>query len=186
MCLKHLEGKYNDTLYRILFYDCPPFEGKPNNPITGKAIDFSKTDLYTFRVKFYQELLKKRKIALRRGRLVSAGGWIIKPDPMKELLHRTKAISDLTENDVRYDLSQKGVDMRMGLDIASIAYKRLANKIILVTGDADFVPAAKLARREGIDVVLDPMWQPVSRDLFEHTDGLHSTCPQPLASTKRT
>jgi len=105
---------------------------------------------------------------------------------MKELLHRTKAISDLTENDVRYDLRQKGVDMRMGLDIASIAYKRLANKIILVTGDADFVPAAKLARREGIDVVLDPMWQPVSRDLFEHTDGLHSTCPQPLASTKRT
>jgi len=186
MCLKHLEGKYNDTLYRILFYDCPPFEGKPNNPITGKAIDFSKTDLYTFRVKFYQELLKKRKIALRRGHLVSAGGWIIKPDPMKELLHRTKAISDLTENDVRYDLRQKGVDMRMGLDIASIAYKRLANKIILVTGDADFVPAAKLARREGIDVVLDPMWQPVSRDLFEHTDGLHSTCPQPLASTKRT
>ena len=42
-----------------------------------------------------------------------------------------------------------------GLDIASIAHKRLANQIILIAGDSDFVPAAKQARREGIDFVLD-------------------------------
>ena len=51
--------------------------------------------------------------------------------------------------------------MRVGLDIASIATKRLATQIVLVAGDSDFVPAAKFARREGVDFILDPMWQKV-------------------------
>jgi len=69
--------------------------------------------------------------------------------------------------------------MRIGLDIASLAYKKLVDKIVLISGDSDFVPAAKLARREGIDFVLDPMWNHINPDLHEHIDGLHSTCPKP-------
>ncbi|KKL84872.1 hypothetical protein LCGC14_1960370 [marine sediment metagenome] len=37
-----------------------------------------------------------------------------------------------------------------------------------ISGDSDFIPAAKLARREGLDVILDPMWnyiQTFPRDL---------------------
>ena len=64
--------------------------------------------------------------------------------------------------------------MRIGLDIASITLKRQANVIILVAGDADFVPAAKLARREGVHFILDPLWRNVSDDLFRHIDGLRS------------
>ena len=64
--------------------------------------------------------------------------------------------------------------MRIGLDIASITLKRQAEVIILVAGDADFVPAAKLARREGVVFTLDPLWQNVSDDLLEHIDGLRS------------
>ena len=45
--------------------------------------------------------------------------------------------------------------------------------------DADFVPAAKLARREGVQFILDPLWQNVSPDLFEHIDGLRSGFPRP-------
>lgn len=85
-------------------------------------------------------------------------------------------IEDLTEKDVYYDIAQKGVDIRIGLDIASLAYKKLVNRIILVSGDSDFVSAAKLARREGIDVILDPMWQKIDDKLFEHIDGLKSVC----------
>ena len=48
-----------------------------------------------------------------------------------------------------------------------------------VAGDADFVPAAKLARREGIDFVLDPMWLKIPNDLNEHIDGLRSVCAKP-------
>jgi uncharacterized LabA/DUF88 family protein len=80
---------------------------------------------------------------------------------------------------VALDLRQKGVDMRIGLDIASLTLKKLAKTIVLVAGDSDFVPAAKLARREGLQFVLDPMWQKVNDDLYEHIDGLHSGLPKP-------
>ncbi|HHM02234.1 MAG TPA: NYN domain-containing protein, partial [Caldithrix abyssi] len=73
----------------------------------------------------------------------------------------------------------KGVDIKIGIDIASLAIQRMVNKIILISGDSDFVPAAKLARRNGIDFLLDPMWNPIRPDLFEHIDGLQSNCPKP-------
>lgn len=44
---------------------------------------------------------------------------------------------------------------------------------------ADFVPAAKLARRKGIDFILYPMWNPINPPLFEHIDGLRSVFPKP-------
>lgn len=46
--------------------------------------------------------------------------------------------------------------------------------MILISGDSDFVPAAKLARREGIDFILDPMGASISPDLSEHIDGIRS------------
>ena len=75
---------------------------------------------------------------------------------------------------IKLGLRQKGVDMRIGLDIASITLKKQADTIILVSGDSDFVSAAKLARREGVEFILDPMRQRISDDLFEHIDGLFS------------
>jgi uncharacterized LabA/DUF88 family protein len=54
------------------------------------------------------------------------------------------------------------------------------NQIVLISGDEDFVPASKLARREGIDFILDPLWNPVDSSLFEHIDGLNSTSPKPI------
>lgn len=62
--------------------------------------------------------------------------------------------------------------MRIGLDIADLANKKLVDQIILISGDSDFVPAAKHARREGIDFILDPMSQSVKDNLIEHIDGL--------------
>jgi uncharacterized LabA/DUF88 family protein len=69
--------------------------------------------------------------------------------------------------------------MRIGVDVASLAFKMQVDQIVLIAGDADFVPAAKLARREGIDFVLDPMWRSIPQSLMEHIDGLRSTCPKP-------
>jgi uncharacterized LabA/DUF88 family protein len=44
--------------------------------------------------------------------------------------------------------------MRIGLDIASLAFKRIVGAVLLITGDSDLVPAMKLARREGLRVYL--------------------------------
>ena len=73
--------------------------------------------------------------------------------------------------------------MRIGLDIASMAYKKQVDRIILIAGDSDFVPAAKYARREGIDFILDPLWQPIKPSLMEHIDGLETKAPKPNLST---
>lgn len=86
----------------------------------------------------------------------------------------TIQLSDLTEADFVFTAQQKGVDMRIGIDIASMTYKKQVDQIILIAGDSDFVPAAKMARREGIDFILDPMWADIKDDLFEHIDGLRS------------
>ncbi|HSP30405.1 MAG TPA: hypothetical protein VLO13_00065, partial [Halomonas sp.] len=58
------------------------------------------------------------------------------------------------------------------------------DQIVLIAGDSDFVPAAKIARREGIDFVLDPMWQKIPPGLHEHIDGLRTTCSKPKPAEK--
>ncbi len=138
-----------------------PYNKKQHNPITGKAIDFSKTEQHNFQMQFLNELKKKRKVALRLGVLEDKKRWIIKPSKTKDLLTRKITVDDLTEDDVLFDFEQKGVDIKIGLDIASMALKKQVDQIILISGDSDFVPASKLARREGIDFLLDPMWNPI-------------------------
>ena len=75
---------------------------------------------------------------------------------------------------MKYPLSQKAVDMKVGLDIATLAFKERVDQIILIAGDSDFVPAAKFARKEGVDFILDPMMNNIDPSLHEHIDGLMS------------
>ena len=107
--------------------------------------------------------------------------WILRAEPQKRLLNGEIGAPDLVDADFEPALRQKGVDMRIGLDIASIALKCQAKTIILVAGDADFVPAAKLARREGVQFILDPLWRSVSSDLSEHIDLRRSGFFRPSA-----
>ncbi len=84
----------------------------------------------------------------------------------------------IQEPDVVYYAKQKGVDMKIGLDIATLTHKKLADRIVLIAGDSDFVPASKMARREGINFVLDAMNHPMREDLQGHSDWLHTTLPK--------
>ena len=67
-------------------------------------------------------------------------------------------------------MRQKGVDIRIGLDIAWISLKRIVDVIVLVTGDSDFVAVMKFARKEGLKVILKPMGHSVRRELKAHAD----------------
>ncbi len=80
----------------------------------------------------------------------------------------------IEKHSIKTAILQKGVDMRIGIDISSLAFKHQVNQIILISGDSDFVPAAKQARREGIDFILDPMRARIKDDLFEHIDGIRT------------
>lgn len=171
-------------LYRVFFYDCPPLEKKLHNPISKRAIDFAKSEEAVFRLGLHQRLLSKRKLALRLGHLSTDTPWTIKPRKIVELLAGQTTFEALEPDDVMPGVRQKGVDMRIGVDVASLAFKKQVDQIILIAGDADFVPAAKLARREGIDFVLDPMWRSIPPSLMEHIDGLRSTCPKPTPRSR--
>jgi uncharacterized LabA/DUF88 family protein len=82
---------------------------------------------------------------------------------------------------VRPLIQQKAVDMKMGMDIGLISSKKLADLLILITGDADVVPAIKQARREGMQVCLDPLRNPIHPELSEHVDFIETQIP---SSTK--
>lgn len=169
-----------EHLYRIFFYDCPPPQKKMHHPVTGKCIDFARSDRALWRLAFHEALREKRKVALRMGTLDEANcAWTISPAKIKELYTHKTSIDDLKEEDYKLTARQKGVDMRIGIDIASVSYKKQASRIILIAGDSDFVPAAKLARREGIDFILDSMHAPIKHDLHEHIDGKHTVFPTP-------
>ena len=63
--------------------------------------------------------------------------------------------------------------MRIGLDIASLAIKRLVSAVVLVTGDSDLIPAMKLARREGLRVFLGTLGSTQIRpELKVHADRI--------------
>lgn len=176
-CKRHVKDK---ELYRIFFYDCPPARKTIYNPLTQKSVNLEKTAQFTWANDFHKAVVTKRKTALRMGELLeSTAGYVLKPEPTKKLLRKEITVDDLTISDFSLDIAQKGVDMRIGLDIASLAQKRLVDQIILIAGDSDFVPAAKHARREGIDFILDPMWHTIKDSLNEHIDGLHSCTRMP-------
>ena len=161
-------------LYRAFYYDAVPFAERAHLPITKKAIDYARTPEATFRRELFDRLRQTRKFAVRLGEVRKDEGWYLPYGSTRSLLRGERRWEELTDTDFSYGLRQKGVDMRIGLDIASITLKRQASIIVLVSGDADFVPAAKLARREGIEFILDPMDRRVSPALFEHIDGLYS------------
>ena len=186
MALSHLYQNKKETqlqtqdLYRIFFYDCVPYSKDAYHPISKKRIDFSKTKTSQFRTQLHKELVKKRKVVLRLGEISSSASWQLYDNSLKQLLKGQKQWTDLEDKDFYYNIKQKGVDMRIGLDIASLALKKQVSQIVLISGDSDFVPAAKLARREGIDFILDPMWsQKIPDYLSEHIDGIQSICPKP-------
>lgn len=178
-CLHHInterrQARADTELYRIFFYDCPPSSRTVHHPITGN-VDLKKTALYKWSTDFHQSLRSKRKVALRLGRLADERlGYVLSPKATRELLSGKLQVTDLKDYHFNLNITQKGVDIKLSIDIASMAYKRQVNQIILVAGDSDFVPITKLARREGIDVILDPMGNHIPQDLQEHIDGIRS------------
>lgn len=185
-CRRHLyfHGEKENELYRIFYYDCPPTAKRIYHPLLKRQVDLSKTELYTWMEQFLDELKKKRKFALRLGKLAEEQAYYtIRPEIIKKLCNGTCQFAELKEADFSIIIDQKGVDMKIGLDIASLSFKKQVDQIILISGDSDFVSAAKLARREGIDFILDSLGAPIKPDLFEHIDGLR-TCDKAFSLKK--
>jgi len=143
-----------DSLFRIFYYECRPFGDTIKQP-DGKLIDYSTTPQFQATTKFLNDLRTFDQLALRLGEL-SFDGW--KTD---------------RAGNTKPDFKQKSVDMKIGLDIAWMSSKRIVDKIVLVTGDSDFVSPMKFARKEGILIYLETMGQKeIKMNLKEHADFL--------------
>ncbi|EAH6422698.1 NYN domain-containing protein, partial [Campylobacter coli] len=171
-----------DYLHRVYIYDCEPLDKNvPMPPIekTDKSKNLSKTTTYKFRSELLNHLRKQPYFAVRLGEIdENSFQWKFRDyDKFRKILRKEIDICELTSEDFVLDIKQKGVDMKIGLDIATLANKHHAEKIILITADSDFIPAVKHARKEGIIVQLDPMRIPetqIKKGLLEHIDILSS------------
>lgn len=178
--MRHQGDLKRDELYRIYFYDAPPFEGQLREPVPrpdkpGLRSRNFKTDERTVRQhEFHKQLGKTRKVALRMGELASTKRWLLSDYAQKDLLNGNKQVADLQPEDFYLDLQQKGVDTRLGIDITTLSLNKLVDTIVLIASDADFIPAAKLARTHGVDVMLDPLFGNVAQGLERHIDGKRS------------
>jgi uncharacterized LabA/DUF88 family protein len=156
----------NRDLLRIYFYDASPAKDKLTNPIDGSALDLSATQEFRDHMSLLDTLELTPNFAVRRGEVV-AHGWKLGSRAFKSMMKAPRAPA---AQDIVPDLEQKGVDLRIGLDIARLALREMVDIIVVVTGDSDLVPAFRFARREGVRVILDHMGHSVRRDLKAHAD----------------
>ncbi len=110
------------------------------NPVSGKQITYATSTTAVFRTGLHTELKKKRKVALRLDRMASNPKWSLSEGKTKELCKDSS--TEISDTDVTLQFRQKGVDIKIGLDIALRALKNMVDQIILISGDSDFVTAA--------------------------------------------
>mgnify|MGYP003309409035 CR=1 FL=1 len=175
-------------LLRVYFYDAPPLQGSVTNPIDGHVIDLGKSDLAKNAKRLQSDLSLSPFFALRSGELKLKQSWKIKsrvwnhvktinttqaedmqPDDIQQLQTHSTVIY---ATDIQPDITQKGVDLKIGIDIACMALRRTADIIILVSGDTDLVPALKMARKEGVRVCCTLLGKRKLTDLLR----IHSDC----------
>lgn len=156
----------NRDLLRIYFYDASPAEDRLKNPIDGAALDLSATAEFRQHMSLLDTLELTPNFAVRRGEVV-VHGWRLGSKAFQAMLKQPRAP---TAKDIVPDLEQKGVDLRIGLDIARLALREMVDIIVVVTGDSDLIPAFKFARREGVRIYLDHLGHGVRRELKVHAD----------------
>jgi uncharacterized LabA/DUF88 family protein len=130
----------DEEIFRILYYDCAPYSGTARLPVSGSTYTFTGSD------RWLSELASRDLFAVRRG-ILKFRGYKPKKTPVNPA-------GPPTDADFAPDFEQKGVDMRIGLDIASYAENRSAERIVLVTNDTDCVPAMKYGRKAGLQTVI--------------------------------
>lgn len=130
----------DEEIFRVLYYDCAPYTGTVSLPVSGNTYTFTGNDKWLF------ELARKDLFAVRRG-VLKFRGYKPKQTPVNPA-------GPPTDADFDPDFEQKGVDMRIGLDIASYSANKCIERIVLVTNDTDCVPAMKYGRKAGLQTVI--------------------------------
>jgi uncharacterized LabA/DUF88 family protein len=159
----------HEHVVRILYYDCPPFAGEVVLPISGERRVFESGDGWL------RDLAQRERFAVRRGILKFRGFRLRRGTA-------TTPGQPLTDDDFAPDFEQKGVDVRIALDIASYAHLPDMDQLILASQDTDLVPAMKYARRLGKQMVVASLgnMRRLPPELYEHSDDARTILPERL------
>ncbi len=154
------------NLHRVYYYDSTPLVSAHKKPLHGGVIKYGETEIAKNSNNLFDKLSKKPYFALRLGEL-SFEGWQIRSATLDKA--KTEKL-EISHDDLKPKIKQKGVDMRIGMDIAALTLKKQVQVIVLVTGDSDFIPAMKFARREGANLFLVTLGHHVKPAMLEHSD----------------
>lgn len=165
-------------LHRVYFYDAAPLEITKAKPLSGGTVNFATSPTALHGKALHADLVKIPFLALRMGEL-SFRGWNLGKRSLTS--HMSSANLTITAGDLTPNIQQKGVDMRIGLDIAALTLKKLVDVIVLVTADSDFVPAMKFARREGAQLMLVHLGNALMQTMVEHSDVMIELAGYPPA-----
>ncbi len=156
-------------LLRIYYYDAWPSDETVKLPISTNPHNLANTTRFRQAQSLYDQLVLKPSFALRMGEVrLSPYHWKLKPRSISALKQQPRALAD---NDFALDIGQKGVDLRIGLDMARLALRETVHAVVVVTGDSDFVPAFRFVRREGVKVILDTLGHKNVRPILkQHAD----------------
>ena len=164
--LRQLPEVAGYELLRIYYYDAYPAATALKLPISKGDHNLADTERFRQSQSLFTQLVLKPDFALRMGSVnVAPGGWKLKSGTVRQL---SRTPRPLTDGDFVIDAQQKGVDMRIGMDMARLALRDMVRTMIVVTGDSDFIPAFKFVRREGVRIVLDLMGENGRLELKEH------------------
>jgi uncharacterized LabA/DUF88 family protein len=159
-----------ERIFRIQYYDCEPFAGTVKLPVSGLAKQYAGQDA------FLSTLACEELVAVRRG-VLKFRGW---ERTAGSIAAGTPPIA-LTDADFKAKWEQKGVDLRIGLDMVLLTERRCVEIVILMTGDTDLIPAMKIARGRGLQVagVALPNRQLIP-ELKPHCDFVRQVAAWPL------
>lgn len=133
------------------YYDSYSAGGRAWHPVTRKVVELANLPPARARARFLSELGQKDLIALRCGQ-TRFRGWRLSDQYLSQLTRGPLRRPEADDYELKFE--QKGVDMRIGIDVATLALHHQVDRIIVVTNDTDLIPALKTARRSGIQVVI--------------------------------
>jgi len=114
----------NYSLLRTYYYNCLPYQGNP--PTKDESHRFAAKQ------RFFYALDRIDRFEVRLGRLAFRG-------------------VDSSNNPI---FVQKGVDVLMAIDLVQLSVKHLISYAAILAADADFIPAIKVAKDEGVLIKL--------------------------------
>jgi len=148
---------------KLCTYICKRLNLKWNKTICYNAIpDISESeDKYYNHMKFLSELKKISKFEVKTRKLQKLSTKEIQ-DERRNIIKNgsfcTKCKSEAIKNCLScigdYQKKEKGIDVMIAVDMINKAIKKECNTIVLMSGDADFIPSLSLVKENKCKVIV--------------------------------